>query len=108
MNGLWTAEFGSSTGRFGGGVIVFQNGKLMGGDASYFYLGDYTSEGDSFTAAFTISPFLPNAESVFNAAGRAFTLRLAGSVTGGVHAVAQGQAEGAPDIRFGVKLTKRA
>jgi hypothetical protein len=32
MEGLWTAEFGSSVGIFGGGVVVFHEGKIMGGD----------------------------------------------------------------------------
>jgi hypothetical protein len=31
MDGLWTAEFGGSTGIFGGGVAVFKDGKILGG-----------------------------------------------------------------------------
>jgi hypothetical protein len=31
MDGLWTAEFGSSSGIFGGGVAVFRDGKIWGG-----------------------------------------------------------------------------
>jgi len=43
MDGLWTAEFGSSTGSFSGGVVVFQSGKIFGGDATYlanFWIAD--------------------------------------------------------------------
>ena len=30
MNGLWTVEFGSNTGMFGGGVAVFRDGQILG------------------------------------------------------------------------------
>ncbi len=35
MEGLWTAEFGSSAGRFGGGVLVFGDGTILGGDRHF-------------------------------------------------------------------------
>jgi hypothetical protein len=108
MDGLWTAEFGSSAGIFGGGVVIFQEERILGGDGSYYYLGEYKLNGDSFKATIRVSPFLPNAESVFKTVGQDLTLDLAGSLTNGDRAVAQGQARGVPDVRFGVKLTKRA
>jgi hypothetical protein len=45
IDGLWTAEFGSSLGSFGGGVAIFQNGKISGGDGTYFYVGNYKIQG---------------------------------------------------------------
>ena len=65
MNGLWTAEFGSSTGMFGGGVLVFRDGQIWGGDGSYFYVGEYKLKGKDFEATVKVSPFLEGAESVF-------------------------------------------
>jgi hypothetical protein len=47
MDGLWTAEFGSSVGMFGSGVVVFHEGKIMGGDNGYFYLGTYELNGNA-------------------------------------------------------------
>lgn len=107
MNGLWTAEFGSSAGRFGGGVAVFLDGKIMGGDGTYFYVGEYTLNGNAFEATLNISPFIEGAESVFKTVGRDLTLELAGSVTDEGRAIAQGRPRGMPEHRFGVKLTKR-
>jgi hypothetical protein len=56
MDGLWTAEFGSSTGGFSGGVVVLRDGKLMGGDAGYYYLGDYQIREKSFQATIQVFP----------------------------------------------------
>jgi hypothetical protein len=108
MNGLWTAEFGSSLGIFGGGVAVLQNGRLMGGDGAYYYLGEYKLKGAELKATITVVPYLKDYESVFKTVGRDLRLDLVGTVTDEAHAVAQGSAEGLPDIKFGVKLTKRA
>jgi len=44
VDGLWTIEFSSSTG-FGTGVVVFANGKILGGDAQYHYTGTYSEAG---------------------------------------------------------------
>jgi hypothetical protein len=107
MDGLWTAEFGSSAGMFGGGTAVFQNGKIMGGDGSYFYLGEYTLQGTAFKATIKVAPYLPNAESVFKTVGRDLTLDLDGSLVGEDRAIAQGHTREIPNVKFGVKLTKR-
>ena len=108
MEGLWTAEFGSSTGRFGGGVAVFRDGKILGGDGLYYYVGEYKLKGDSFTALLRISPFIEGAESVFKTVGRDLLLDLTGSLTDDRHAIGQGHSREMPHLNFGVKLTKRS
>jgi hypothetical protein len=108
MEGFWTAEFGSSVGIFGGGVAFFQNPRIMGGDSSYFYMGEYTLTGDAFTAEIEVSPFIQGVPSVFGTAGQKFTLNLVGTVEGQDRIVAQGQRKDMPGVTFGVKLTKRA
>jgi hypothetical protein len=107
MDGLWTAEFGTNVGMFGGGVVVFENGKVMGGDSNYFYIGEYTLLEPAFKAVIKVSPFLPGVETVFKTEGHDITLDLEGSLTGTDRAVAQGKAREVPDVKFGVKLTKR-
>lgn len=108
LQGLWTAEFGSSVGIFGGGVAVFLGGKVLGGDGSYFYVGNYQVNGNNFTATLTVSPFISGAQSVFGTVGQALILELSGSMSGVERATAQGHPTGKPDLRFGVKLTRRA
>jgi hypothetical protein len=108
MDGLWTAEFGSSAGMFGGGVVFFQDGRMFGGDGTYFYVGEYEFRGNTFQATLRVSPFIDGAESIFKTVGQDLTLNLVGSLTGEGRAIAQGHPSGMPNLKFGVKLTKRA
>ncbi len=107
MHGLWTAEFGSSLGMFGGGVVIFDEGTILGGDGTHFYVGEYVIEGESLTATLKVAPFIPGAESVFRSVGKGLTLDLEGSLLKGDQAIAQGRAREIPGLTFGVKLTKR-
>ncbi len=108
MEGLWTVEFGSNVGMFGGGVVVLANGKVMGGDGGYFYLGEFKLNARHFHASIKVSPFIEGYESVFKTLGQTLTLELVGSMTDETHAVAQGHPAGRPDLRLGVKMTKRS
>jgi len=108
IDGLWTAEFGSSVGVFGGGVAVFKDGRILGGDGGYFYLGDYQVTGNSLRATINVFPFIEDYESAFKTVGRNFTLDLEGSLIDDKTATAQGQPREMPGLRLGVKLTKRA
>ena len=49
-NGLYSIHVSLGDGRIGkgSGVIVFRDGKILGGDAYLFYTGSYTTRGDSF------------------------------------------------------------
>jgi hypothetical protein len=107
MEGLWTVEFGSSTGMFGGGVAVFRDGIIWGGDGTYYYEGKYQLAGNTFKATLRITPFIAGAQSVFKTVGRQLTLELDGSLTNANQAVAQGHPQGLPDLKFGAKLTRR-
>ena len=107
MEGLWTAEFGSSTGMFGGGVAVFRDGEILGGDATHYYVGEYKVVGNTFTATLKVRAFIEGAQSVFRTIGQDLTLELVGSLTDSNRAIAQGRLKGMPDFRFGAKLTKR-
>ena len=49
-NGLYSIHVSLQDGRFGkgSGVILFRDGKILGGDAYLFYTGSYTTKGNSF------------------------------------------------------------
>lgn len=108
MDGLWTAEFGSSTGIFGGGAAVFREGRVMGGDSTHYYVGDYTVEQGMFRGTLKISPFIDGAQSVFNTVGRDLTLDLEGSLNSEGQLIAKGRARELPAFTFAAKLTRRA
>jgi hypothetical protein len=108
MDGLWTVEFGSSAGIFGGGVAFFRDGRIFGGDATYYYVGEYNLTKNGFHATLRVSPFIPGARSVFGTVSQDLTLELDGSFTAAGQATAQGHPREIPDSKFGAKLTKRA
>jgi hypothetical protein len=68
MDGLWTAEFGSTNGIFGGGVDVFREGEVLGGDGTYDYVGKYTLNANALEAV-TEKLSLENALEVWDKAG---------------------------------------
>ncbi len=107
IDGLWTAEFGSSTGIFGGGVAVLKDGRVLGGDAGYFYVGEYHLTERIFRATIEVQPFIAGYESVFKTANQKFTLVLDGSLLDDTHITAQGHTKEMPQLSFGAKLTKR-
>ena len=49
-NGLYSIHVSLQDGRVGkgSGVIMFRDGKILGGDAYLFYTGSYTSKGNTF------------------------------------------------------------
>jgi hypothetical protein len=49
-NGLYSIHVSLQDGRSGkgSGVIMFRDGKIVGGDAYLFYTGSYTAKGDTF------------------------------------------------------------
>jgi hypothetical protein len=49
-NGLYSIHVSLQDGRTGkgSGVIMFREGKIVGGDAFLFYTGTYTTKGDAF------------------------------------------------------------
>jgi len=79
IDGLWTLEF-STPRLFGAGVVVCEDGRVLGGDAGYYYTGDYQMDGDKIGAKIDVVRFEPNSISVFGNMPR-FQLILTGSVT---------------------------
>ena len=49
-NGLYSIHVSLQDGRTGkgSGVVMFRDGKILGGDAYLFYTGTYTAKGDTF------------------------------------------------------------
>jgi hypothetical protein len=49
-NGLYSIHVSLQDGRVGkgSGVIVFRDGRILGGDAYLFYTGSYSTKGDTF------------------------------------------------------------
>lgn len=108
MEGLWTVEFGSTIGQFGAGVVVLQNGIVRGGDNAYYYTGTYEQHGSRFTLIIDATPFVEDIESIFKTLGTRLRLNISGLLKqDGRNAVGQGTIDNHPQIRVGIKFTKR-
>ena len=113
MQGLWTIEFGSSAGIYGSGVIIIREGKIKGGDATYYFDGSYEAAdpADSYPAKFKakilVKPFIPGAESVFKTYDKDLTLDLEGTLKDKDNAVAVGKPEEFPEMNVGIRMTRR-
>ena len=65
IEGLWTIHFRSSLRDFGAGVLVLTNNKIFGGDAGYWYFGDYSLDKEILTGKLLVARFVKNHLSVF-------------------------------------------
>lgn len=61
-NGLYSIHVGLLDGRSGkgSGVVIFRDGRLLGGDAYLFYTGSYVAKGDAFKGEVTVQQHTPS------------------------------------------------
>lgn len=79
FNGLWTVEFVSTINRYGRGVLIINNGRLLGGDDGYYYTGTCEIIGNNINALITVIKYDPNSISVFGNINH-FELTLNGEI----------------------------
>jgi len=79
FNGLWTVEFISAINRYGSGILVVNNDRLLGGDDGYYYTGSWSIADNKFDATINAIKYNPNIVSVFGNIDH-FQLNLIGEV----------------------------
>jgi hypothetical protein len=47
IEALWAVNFSTPLGVAGSGVVVFETGRIFGGDSLYYYIGDYVVNGNT-------------------------------------------------------------
>lgn len=80
VEGLWTIEFNSPIGLFGTGVMVLTEKRLLGGDAGYYYSGEYTVTDHHIDGKADVVRFNSNSLSVFGDMD-SFTLDFHGEIS---------------------------
>jgi hypothetical protein len=105
VEGFWIVQFEGVQGG-GGGVAVFTNGKVLGGDSGYTYIGTYEVNQTSVKARVKVHQFLAGVPNVLGVQGD-FELLLDGVVTGD-NIKAQASLAGKQGIGLAVKLTRRS
>ncbi|HEY9682001.1 MAG TPA: GrlR family regulatory protein [Oculatellaceae cyanobacterium] len=59
MEGFYTTTFKTHTAVEGAGIVVMKNGKLIGGDNAYKYVGDYADHDGSLKVNVHATRFAP-------------------------------------------------
>jgi hypothetical protein len=105
IEGLWAVQYVGLEGH-GGGVAVFANGKVLGGDTGYTYVGTFTVQDRTLMARVRVSNFLPGVPNVLGIQGD-FDLEISAPVTDNL---IQGTAVlvGRPGAGLAVRLMRKA
>ena len=105
IEGLWAVQYVGLEGN-GGGVVVFVNGRVLGGDTGYTYVGTYTIQNNTLRARVKVSNFLPGIPNVLGLQGD-FDLEINASVGDNLIQGAMALV-GRPGAGIAVRLMKRA
>src|ERR1039458_3020515 len=105
IEGLWIVQYEGTQGE-GAGVVVFVQGRLLGGDFGYTYEGNYVPKEKGMAASIHVANFLPNIASVLGYVGD-FDLEFQAPIN---DRVIQGTMTlvGQPETSIVVKLSKKA
>jgi hypothetical protein len=79
LEALWTVEFVSNTGSYGAGVVVFKTGRIFGGDAFYYYLGNVVVKNEIVEAEVVVTHHSGPPQSIFGPLNK-FHLKLSGKL----------------------------
>ncbi len=77
LEGLWTIEFVSNVETYGAGVVVFESGRILGGDSSYYYIGTFRVKNKIVEAEVEGTHYAGEAHSIFGFRHK-FKLKLSG------------------------------
>jgi hypothetical protein len=87
QNGLYSIHVDLLDGRAGkgSGVVLFRDGKILGGDAYLFYVGTYVNAGEGFKGEVTVSQHTPSpdANPLFGGQREPVGIGVSGTASGG-------------------------
>jgi hypothetical protein len=105
VEGLWIVQYEGTQGE-GAGVVVFTQGRVLGGDFGYTYEGNYIVKDNWIAASVHVANFLPSIASVLGEVGD-FDLELKAPIEDNVIR-ATASLVGRPGLSIVAKLTKKA
>ena len=105
VEGLWVVQYEGTQGE-GAGVVVFVQGRVLGGDFGYTYEGNYVVKDNWIAASIHVANFLPNIASVLGYVGD-FDLEMKAPITNGVIQATMSLV-GKRGMSIVAKLTKKA
>ena len=80
LEALWSVKFTSSFGIEGNGIVVFETGRIFGGDSSMIYIGDYEVKDEEISGEINVQKYA-DVSGMFSAVGlNNFTLKITGKL----------------------------
>ena len=79
IEALWTIQFDTGNGWINGGVVIFETGRVFGGDSQYFYTGTYQNHGDQISGEARIRHYHGPLSTAFGTNDKDFMVRLEGT-----------------------------
>ena len=103
-NGLYRVSFQTPLGA-GAGVLTLEDGQLLGGDSMMYYVGQYTQDGDGFSAEVMVRTHthVPGMGSVFGVPEAKIILT---GTSAGNSAKVTGSSPQAPGVNFAAALQR--
>lgn len=110
LEALWSVEFQSSLGAMGGGIVVLETGRVLGGDVQYTYIGNYkiSPDGKTIDADVEVKKYgnVPGIVSVFGPA-QLFSLKLSGTPAPN-NMTLSGHVAGQPHLKIDIRFSRQA
>jgi len=106
LEGFWIVQFAGMEGK-GGGVVLFERGKVFGGDSGFTYIGTCEEVDGKARAKVLVQNFDPLIGNVLGIKGD-FWLHLELAPSGSNELRGQASTPAAPGFGLKVKLTRRA
>lgn len=107
IEAMWSAKFDANKQIVGTGVVVISNGKIMGGDSGFTYIGDCSVSGGVVTARLRVKQYSSVPGMVSIAGLNDYWLTLTGQ-KGHDSMVLKGQPDSIPAITITVELSRLA
>lgn len=106
LEALWSVRFISNSENVGGGVAVFETGRVIGGDSQYTYVGTFSVSGGEVSARIEVNNYFGPGYSVFGPL-KTYALILKGAANASEFELT-GEVEGDPEKRIFIKLERCA
>lgn len=106
LEALWSVEFVSNLNIFGSGVVVFETGRIFGGDGQYYYTGKYEVKNGLLNGEIDVVYYSGEPWSVFGTL-KQFSLSLSGQPKESTFDI-EGTLNQDPSKKILIRLTKRA
>lgn len=84
LEALWTIEFGDGDGWKNAGVLVFETGRVFGGDSGFYYLGTVDISDDRLRASIRVVHYHGEPVTAFGDSAAEFHMNFDGERADGV------------------------